>query len=193
MKTFLIELRTSLLAIISLGLILCLTYPLIVWGLAQGLFPHQANGSLIIKNGKIIGSELLGQNFTDPKYFHPRPSAAGDSGYDGNSSGGSNFGPLSQKLIESVKLRVRDYRAENSLAPQDPVPADAVTASASGLDPHISRENALLQVSRVAAARGVGKQSILRQVDLFSEQPDLRLFGETRVNVLLLNLALDKL
>jgi K+-transporting ATPase ATPase C chain len=193
MKLFMNELRTSLLAIIVLGLILCLAYPLVVWSLAQGLFPHKANGSIIDKNGKTIGSELLAQNFTEPKYFHPRPSAAGDTGYDGGNSGGSNLGPTSQKFLETVQQRLKEYRDENHLPAGISVPADAVTASASGLDPHISRENAFLQVPRVAAARGVGEQSIQRQVELFTEHRDWGLFGEPRVNVLLLNLALDRL
>jgi potassium-transporting ATPase KdpC subunit len=193
MKIFLAELRTSLMAIFSLGLILCLAYPLLVWGLAQVLFPHKANGSLIFQDQKIIGSNLLAQNFTDPKYFHPRPSAAGDRGYDGNNSGGSNLGPTSKKLLESVKQRVLIYRTENSLAPDVLVPADAVTTSASGLDPHISLNNALLQVSRVAGARGVGDKTVLKQIELYTEGRDLGIFGEPRVNILLLNLALDRI
>ena len=193
MRAFIHELRTSLLAVITLGLLLCLAYPLIVWGLAQVVFPRQANGSLIIQNQKIIGSELLAQNFTDPRYFHPRPSAAGENGYDGIRSGGSNLGPLSKKLLEAVTLRVQNYRAENHLAPQVPVPADAVTASASGLDPHISLENALLQAPRVAAARGVGLQTILKQIGHHTSGRDLGILGEPRLNVLLLNLALDRI
>ncbi len=131
-----------------------------VWGVAQTLFPDKANGSLIMRNGKIIGSELLAQNFTDPKYFHPRPSAAGDAGYDATSSGGSNLGPTSKKLIDSVKERVEAYRSENNLPRMVPVPADAVTASASGLDPHISVKNALIQASRVAKARDMNEKDV---------------------------------
>ena len=193
MKILITELRTSLMATIAFGLILCLAYPLIVWGLAQGLFPHKANGSLIIQNEKIIGSELLAQNFTDPKYFHPRPSAAGDTGYDGGNSGGSNLGPTSQKLMETVKQRVLAFRAENKLSPDILVPADAVTTSASGLDPHISLKNAFLQTPRVAETRGVGDRTVLKQIELYTEGRDLGIFGEPRVNVLLLNLALDKI
>lgn len=193
MKTLVNELRTSIIALIVLGLILCLAYPLVVWGLARGLFPSKAGGSLIVQNGKIIGSALLAQNFTDPRYFRPRPSAAGDNGYDGLHSGGSNLGPISKKLLQTIGQRVIDYRAENKLPPGATVPADAVTASASGLDPHISLENALLQAPRVAAARGVGEQTILKQIALHTEGRDLGIFGEPRANVLLLNLALDQI
>ena len=138
MKNLISELRVSVVATLSLAVIVCGIYPLVVWGVAQTLFPEKANGSLIVRDGKTIGSELLAQNFTGPKYFHPRPSAAGDVGYDATSSGGSNLGPTSKKLIDSVKERVEAYRAENNLPPAVPVPADAVTASASGLDPHVS-------------------------------------------------------
>jgi potassium-transporting ATPase KdpC subunit len=193
MKALITELRTSLTAIFVLGFILCLVYPLLVWGIAQGLFPHKANGSLIVREGKIIGSELLAQNFTEPKYFHPRPSSAGDIGYDGGSSGGSNLGPTSKKLLDAVRQRVLAFRAENKLSPQVLVPADAVTASASGLDPHISLKNALLQAPRVAAARGVGDQTVLKQMKHYTEGRDLGILGEPRVNVLMLNLALDRL
>ncbi len=139
------QLRISLVATIVLAIILCGLYPALVWSVAQALFPEKANGSLIIQNGRTVGSKLIGQNFTDAKYFHPRPSAAGDGGYDATSSGGSNLGPISKKLIDSVKERVEAYRAENNLPLNVQAPADAVTASASGLDPHISVRNALLQ------------------------------------------------
>jgi K+-transporting ATPase ATPase C chain len=191
MKSLLIDLRNSLVATITLALILCGLYPLIVWGVAQGLFPNKANGSLISVDGKVIGSRLLAQNFTDPKYFHPRPSAAGDAGYDGGSSGGSNLGPTSRKLIDSVKDRVEAYRAENNLPPTEPVPVDAVTASASGLDPHISLKNAGLQAERVAKARGMDKAAVLAKIEANTEGRDLGILGEPRVNVLTLNLALD--
>jgi potassium-transporting ATPase KdpC subunit len=193
MKILANELRTALVALMILGLILGLAYPLTVWGVAQALFSFQADGSLLVQKGKVMGSALLAQNFTDPRYFHPRPSAAGDNGYDGLNSGGSNLGPTSKKLLETVQQRVADYRTENNLPPGVKVPADAVTASASGLDPHISLENALLQVPRVAAARGIGKQSILNQIELHTEGRDLGVFGESRINVLMLNLSLDKI
>lgn len=191
MKNLLSELRISLVATVSLALLLCGIYPLVVWGIAQGLFPYKANGSLIMRDGKIVGSELLAQNFTDPKYFHPRPSSAGETGYDGGSSGGSNLGPLSKKLIDSVEERVKAYRQENNLPPATPVPADAVTASGSGLDPHISVQNALLQASRVARERGVREQAMVAEIKSHTQGRDLGILGEPRVNVLTLNLALD--
>jgi K+-transporting ATPase ATPase C chain len=191
-KNLISELRISLLATLSLAVILCGIYPLIVWILTQGLFPAKANGSLMMRSGKILGSSLLAQGFTDPGYFHPRPSAAGQ-GYDAVRSGGSNLGPLSKKLAEEVKQRVTDYRAENNLPADVLVPADAVTASASGLDPHISLKNAILQAPRVAKARGLGERSVLRQLGIYTEGRDLGILGEPRVNVLMLNLALDDL
>ena len=192
MKNIISELRIALLATLSLAVILCGIYPLVVWALSQGLFPDQANGSLIKEKELVRGSKLIAQSFTQPKYFHPRPSAAGQ-GYDGLSSGGSNLGPLSRKLNDTLKERLGRYRAENRLAPDALVPADAVTASASGLDPHISLKNAFLQTPRVAAARGVGDQTIRKQIEKYTEGRDLGVFGEPRVNVLLLNMALDRL
>jgi K+-transporting ATPase ATPase C chain len=192
MKALIADLRISLLATLSLAVILCGLYPLVVWILAQGLFPAKANGSMVVKEGKVVGSSLIAQGFTGPKYFHPRPSAAG-KGYDATDSGGSNLGPLSKKLVGAIAQRVMDYRAENNLPPDVSVPADAVTASASGLDPHISVRNALLQAPRVARARGLGEKSVLRQIEVYTEGPDLGVLGEPRVNVLLLNLALDEL
>jgi K+-transporting ATPase ATPase C chain len=190
MKTLIADLRISLLATLSLAVILCGLYPLVVWILAQGLFPAKANGSMIVQDGKIVGSSLISQGFTDPKYFHPRPSAAG-KGYDAANSAGSNLGPTSKRLVEAIEQRVMDYRAENYLAPDVLVPADAVTASGSGLDPHISLRNALLQAPRVARARGIGEKSILRQIEAHTEGRDLGILGEPRVNVLMLNLDLD--
>ena len=190
MKNIFKEIRISLLATISLAVILCGLYPLTVWLLAQGLFPAGANGSLIEKSGKVIGSSLISQGFTNPKYFHPRPSMAGQ-GYDATSSAGSNLGPTSKKLIDEVGRRVSAYRAENSLAPGDLVPADAVTTSASGLDPHISLKNALLQAPRVARARGLSEGEVKKLVKLHAQGRFLGMIGEPRVNVLMLNLALD--
>ncbi len=154
------EVKVSVLATLALVIILCGVYPLVVWGIAQIAFPSQANGSLVERQGQIVGSALMAQNFSSPQYFHPRPSAAGDTGYDGTSSGGSNLGPLSQKLIDQVKERIAGYRAENDLPADTLIPADAVTASGSGLDPHISLKNAELQAPRVANARGLSPDRI---------------------------------
>jgi len=141
-------------------------------------------------NGKILGSSLISQGFTGPKYFHPRPSAAGQ-GYDATRSGGSNLGPTSRKLVETVRQRVDAYRSENNLPPDALVPADAVTASASGLDPHISLKNALLQASRVVKARGLSEDIVLKEIKHYTEGRGLGVLGEPRVNVLVLNLTLD--
>jgi K+-transporting ATPase ATPase C chain len=157
---------------------------------AQGVFPHQANGSLIQADGKIVGSSLLAQGFAGPAYFHPRPSAAGQ-GYDAANSSGTNLGPTSKKLIEDVKQRVADYRAENGLPPDATVPADAVTSSASGLDPHIGVENAMLQAGRVAKARGMSLKAVSQKIRNHAEGRDLMILGEPRVNVLMLNLDLE--
>ncbi|MCU0578176.1 MAG: K(+)-transporting ATPase subunit C [Desulfobacterota bacterium] len=191
MKNITLELRRALLATLALAMICSGLYPLAVWALAQVLFPDQANGSLIEERQVIRGSRLIAQGFSGPRYFHPRPSAAGQ-GYDGLRSAGSNLGPLSQTLNDALQERLARYRAENGLAPDVSVPADAVTASASGLDPHISLKNARLQAPRVAAARGVGPENILRQIEQYTEGRDWGLFGEPRVNVLVLNLALDR-
>jgi K+-transporting ATPase ATPase C chain len=190
MKNLITQLRISLMATLSLAAILCGIYPLVVWLLAQGLFPANANGSLVMGNGKILGSSLISQESTGPKYFHPRPSAAGH-GYDATSSGGSNLGPLSKKLVETVRQRVNEYKSENDLRPDALVPIDAVTASASGLDPQISVKNALIQAPRVAKARGLSEDLVLKQIKLHTEGRDLGILGEPRVNVLMLNLALD--
>ena len=192
MKNMMSELRVAAIATLSLAVLLCGVYPLIVWALSQGLFPNEAGGSMIQRGGDIVGSELIGQNFSSPKYFHPRPSAAGEAGYDAGNSSGSNLGPLSKKLADAVKERVETYRAENGLAPEAPVPADAVTSSGSGLDPHISLKNALLQAPRVAQARGVGSEALEKIIRAHTDGRDLGIFGEPRVNVLKLNLAVDK-
>ena len=192
MKNMLSELRVAVVAVFSLAVVLCGAYPLVVWVISQGLFPHEAGGSLIQRGGTLVGSELIAQNFSRPKYFHPRPSAAGEAGYDGANSGGTNLGPLSKKLAESVKNRVEAYRFENGLPPDLPVPADAVTASGSGLDPHISLKNAFLQAPRVAQARGIGTEVIEIIIRANTEGRDFGVFGEPRVNVLKLNLALDR-
>jgi K+-transporting ATPase ATPase C chain len=195
MKTqeLLLEVKVSVLATLALLIILCGVYPLVVWGIGQAAFPRQANGSLVEVRGKVVGSALLAQNFNGPQYFHPRPSAAGDVGYDGTSSGGSNLGPLSQKLTDQVKERVDKYRADNNLPGATLVPGDAVTASGSGLDPHISLRNAEIQAPRVAQARKLSADKVTRLIHELTEGPDLGFLGDPGVNVLRLNLALDAL
>ena len=191
MKSFLAELRGAIFSTLILGLVCCGIYPLIVFWIGQALFADKANGSLIFDaKGAVIGSKLIGQNFSAAKYFHPRPSAAGN-GYDSLNSGGSNLGPTSQKLADSIQQNVADYRAQNGLASNAPVPADAVTASASGLDPHISVENARLQAGRVAQARGLKKEDVLALAAQYTDPPDFGMLGDAGVNVLRLNLALD--
>ncbi|MCX6569273.1 MAG: K(+)-transporting ATPase subunit C [Candidatus Aminicenantes bacterium] len=190
MKNWLAELRRSFLAVAVLAVILCGLYPLAAGFLAQGLFSGRANGSLIARDGAVVGSTLIGQEFSSPKYFHPRPSAAGQ-GYDGGRSGGTNFGPLSKDLVETVRRRITEYRLENGLDAATPVPADAVTASGSGLDPHISPENARIQASRVSRARGLAEAVVRAQIEACTEGRTLGILGDPRVNVLRLNLALD--
>jgi potassium-transporting ATPase KdpC subunit len=184
--------RTAIMMMLILTLLLGLAYPLLITALAQALFPRQANGSLLTDaSGAVIGSELIAQGFGRPLYFHPRPSAAGTDGYDASSSGGSNLGPTNQTLLDTVAARVAAYRAENGLTPDLAVPVDAVTASASGLDPDISPANALLQVHRVAQARGLADDQVRALVDRYTEGRTLGFLGEPRVNVLRLNHELD--
>lgn len=193
MQSILSEIRRAALVTLMLAGICCGVYPVLVFGLSQTLFPHQANGSLISDDrGGWRGSRLLGQPFSSDKYFHPRPSAAG-TGYDPTASGGSNLGPTSKKLHDLIAQNVRSYRSVNKLPRDVPVPADAVTASASGLDPHISPENAALQAVRVAKARGLDLETVLQLIHENTDQPDLGFLGEPGVNVLGLNVALDRL
>jgi len=184
--------RTAVLMTLVITVLLGIVYPLVTTGISQVLFPSQANGSLIRdSSGHVIGSALLAQNFTDERYFHPRPSAAGSDGYDATASGGSNLGPSNQKLLDAVRDRAAAYRSENGLADDAPVPVDAVTTSASGLDPDISPANAQLQINRIARARGMSPDQVRALVDRNTEGRTLGFLGEPRVNVLKLNLALD--
>jgi K+-transporting ATPase ATPase C chain len=193
MKTFLAEIKTSVMLTLLFAVLLCGVYPLAVWAGAQALFADKANGSLVTdKAGAVRGSLLLAQSFTSDKYFQPRPSAAG-TGYDATSSGGTNLGPTSQKLNDSIKAAVIAYRTANGLAADTPVPADAVTSSASGLDPHISVANAGLQSARVAKARNLPLPQVQALVTQTARDRDWGIFGEPSVNVLQLNLALDRL
>ena len=185
------EIKTTVSLTFLLLVICCALYPVIVFGLGQLFFEHKADGSLVMgPDGKPIASTLLGQSFTADKYFNPRPSAAGQ-GYDSTSSGGSNLGPTSQILHDSVKQRVSDYRKANGLSDTQLVPADAVTASGSGLDPHISVKNALLQLPRVAKARGMSAEDLKALIDKYTDGRDLGILGDPGVNIVKLNLALD--
>ena len=186
MKT---QLRPAITLLVLFTLITGVVYPILVTGIAQMAFPHQANGSLIEKDGVVIGSELIGQQFDDPKYFWGRPSAAG---YNAAASSGSNYGAMNPALLDSVQARIDALKAadpDNTL----PIPVDLVTASASGLDPHISVASALYQVHRVASARGLDEADVVALVDQYTEGRQFGFLGEPRVNVLLLNLALDGL
>jgi K+-transporting ATPase ATPase C chain len=178
--------RMTLLFTVVTGLL----YPGVVTGLCQVLFRDQANGSLVSANGKVVGSALLGQNFTKPQYFHPRPSAAGADGYDASSSAASNYGPTNQKLIDRVKADLDKFHKENP-SYGGPVPADAVTASASGLDPEISPAFAEAQLARVADARKITPEQVRQVLSANTSDRQFGLLGEPRVNVLAVNLALD--
>jgi len=186
-KQILPAFRIVLLLTIVTGLI----YPFAVTGLSQLLFPQQANGSLITRDGRVIGSSLIGQNFTKPEYFHPRPSAAGSDGYDATASSGSNYGPTNQKLIDRVKSDMETFRKENPDF-SGPIPADLLTASASGLDPEISPGNTAAQLARVAKARGIDPAALQKLIDAHTQGRTFGFLGEPRVNVLRLNLDLDQ-
>ena len=191
MKAIVSELRPAISATLVLAVVTCGVYPLIVTGISQAAFKDKALGSLITdKDGVVRGSALLGQSFNGAQYFQPRPSAAG-AGYDAASSSGSNLGPTSQKLNDALKERIAAYRAANGLSADAAVPADAVTASGSGLDPHISVKNAELQAARVAKARSLSVEKVKELITANTARPDLGLFGDAGVNVLKLNLALD--
>jgi K+-transporting ATPase ATPase C chain len=203
------QLKPALLSVLVFTALTGFLYPAVITTLAQAIFHHQANGSLLERNGRIVGSELIGQSFSAEGYFHSRPSAAG-AGYDASASSGTNLGPTSDKLINGIHRKlvsgeddpgnfdgVRDlakaYRSENGLAQNAPVPVDAVTRSASGLDPHISPANAALQVARVAKARGIPEETVRRLIRENTQGRQFGILGEPRVNVLELNLVLDQL
>lgn len=192
------QLATGVMATIALLVLTCGIYPVAVWAVGQVAFKHQVDGSLVKANGRMVGSSLIGQNFTDKhgnplsNYFQPRPSAAGKDGYDPTSSSSSNLGPGNPDFLRSVAGRVAAYRQLNGLAADAPVPVDAVTASGSGLDPHISVANARLQAPRVARARGMSVASVLAAIDRHTDGRQLGVLGEKVVNVLELNLDLDR-
>lgn len=194
MKKILHELKASAILSLLFTLIVGFVYPFLIFALSELLFSHNANGSLITNDKKeIIGSTLIGQNFSSERYFHPRPSAAGEGGYDAMHSDGSNLGPTSKKYIDTVTERAKQYREINDIGNDVPIPFDPLTASGSGLDPHISMNNALLQAQRVAKSRSLPINTVIQLVENSIEEPFLGLFGAKRVNVLLLNKNLDQL
>lgn len=185
------DFRTAIIAFFAFTVLTGLAYPYAITGIAQAVFNRQANGSLVSVNGQDVGSSLVGQNFTSPAYFHPRPSGAGADGYDASSSSGSNLGPSSQVLADRVAAGVDAVRQEDGLAPDAKVPVDAVTTSGSGLDPHISPAYAQIQIARVARERNVPEADVAKLVDKYTDGSTFAVLGEPRVNVLRLNLALD--
>ncbi|MGD9795906.1 MAG: K(+)-transporting ATPase subunit C [Acidimicrobiia bacterium] len=190
MRVFMRQLRPAVMALLCATVLTGVVYPLAVTAIGQVAFGHEAEGSLIERDGVVVGSELLGQPFADTKYLHPRPSAAG-AGYDALASSGSNLGPTNTVLLDAIAQRVIDYRSENNLPDTVSVPVDAVTASASGLDPHISVANARLQAPRVAQARSIPLDEVLAVIDAATEDRPLGFLGDPGVNVLDANLALD--
>jgi potassium-transporting ATPase KdpC subunit len=191
MKSIIADIRHTIVVTIIGVIVLCGIYPVVVWALGQTLFHYQANGSLITgKDGTVLGSEMIGQAFSDDKYFNSRPSAAG-TGYDASNSSATNLGPTSQKLHDSIQAAVIAYRKQNGLAADALVPADAVTSSASGLDPDISVKNAMLQAPRVAKTRNMSLDAVTALVQKYTKGRDFGVFGDPHVNVLKLNLALD--
>jgi len=186
------QLRAALVMLAIFTVLTGLLYPLVVTGIGQAAFHDKANGSLVSAGGQVVGSKWIGQTFTKPEYFHPRPSAAG-TGYDGTVSSGSNLGPTNPKLLDAVKARVAAYRQENGLSATTEVPVDAVTTSASGLDPDISVANARLQAARVAKARDIDEATVLKLIAQHTDGRALGFLGEKAVNVLELNIALDQI
>ena len=191
MATIRRQLVPAIVVFVAFTVLTGLVYPLVVTGVAQLVFPGRADGSLVRREGEIVGSRLIGQPFAGARYFQPRPSAAGE-GYDAMSSSASNLGPTSEELLEEIRERTNVYRRENGLAPSDAVPVDGVTSSGSGLDPGISVENARIQAARVARARGLSVADVLALVDEHTDGRALGFLGEPAVNVLELNLALDR-
>ena len=191
MRAFIRQLKPAIISVIVFTVLLGGVYPLVATAIGQVAFNDEANGSLIRRDGVVVGSELIGQTFTAPEYFHSRPSAAG-AGYDGSASSGSNYGPQNPDFLAAVAERVAAYREENGLSGDVSVPVDAVTASASGLDPHISVANARLQAARVAEARGLTPAVVMGLIDDHTDCRSLGVLGEPGVNVVLLNLALDE-
>ncbi|MBK9972000.1 MAG: K(+)-transporting ATPase subunit C [Acidimicrobiaceae bacterium] len=191
MRAFIRQLKPAIISVIVFTVLLGGVYPLVATAIGQVAFNDEANGSLIRRDGVVVGSELIGQTFTAPEYFHSRPSAAG-AGYDGSASSGSNYGPQNPDFLAAVAERVAAYREENGLSGDVSVPVDAVTASASGLDPHISVANARLQAARVAQARGLTLAVVMGLIDDHTDGRSLGVLGEPGVNVVLLNLALDE-
>jgi potassium-transporting ATPase KdpC subunit len=189
MRALMVSIKMTIVLTVLLGVI----YPLAMTGLAMAIFPHQAQGSLVTRDGKVVGSELIGQTFAAPNYFHSRPSAAGDKGYDASNSSGSNLGPTNKTLVSTVQQRVKDIVEANPGTSADQVPIDLVTTSGSGLDPEISPAAADFQVARVAKARGIGEEEVRLMISQNTRGRYLGLLGEPGVNVLMLNLALDRL
>ncbi|MDR3560953.1 MAG: potassium-transporting ATPase subunit KdpC [Negativicutes bacterium] len=187
------QILNAVVMLLVLTLITGFIYPLVMTGLAQALYPFQANGSIFTRDGVPVGSNLIGQNFSAPGYFHGRPSAAGQDGYDATASGGSNLGPTNQKLIDTVADNLKKVREENGLDASANVPSDLVLASASGLDPEITPAAAYLQVERIAKVRGLGVDQVHQLVSNHIQERQWGVFGEPRINVLELNLALDSL
>jgi potassium-transporting ATPase KdpC subunit len=191
MKALITDLRAAIVSTLVLAVVCCGIYPVLIWGIAQAAFPAKANGSLITDaKGTVVGSALLGQSFSGDGYFHTRPSAAG-TGYDASNSSGTNLGPTSKKLNDAIKDSIADYRKQNGLDDKTEVPADAVTASGSGLDPHISLRNAELQTARVAKARNISPEKVKELISSNTDRADFGFLGDPGVNVLRLNLALN--